>query len=144
MEIPWRDSGTVVLHAGRFAALRGHGRSLRDSQDVYRCAGAVIPARVGAGNASTNHSYERQGIDRDPGRHYGPAAASMTARGREHDRLEEAVTHIDRQDTIRAIDREIDVLESSGGGRGAVGYESDRPRQQRDRATPGRDDDLSP
>ena len=47
-----------------------------------------------------HRSYERQGIDRDPGRHYGPAAAYMTARGREHDRLEEAVAHIDRQDTI--------------------------------------------
>lgn len=91
-----------------------------------------------------HRSYQRQGVDRDPGRHYGPAAAHMTARGREHDRLEEAVAHIDRQDTIRAIDHEIDVLENSGGGRGAVGHESDRPRQQRDRATPGRDDDLSP
>ena len=92
-----------------------------------------------------HRSYERQGIDRDAGRHYGPAAAYMTTRGREHDRLEEAVAHVDLQETIRAIDREIDVLEtSSAGGRGAVGHESDRPRRQRDRATPGRDDDLFP
>ena len=44
--------------------------------------------RAGRPERVDHRSYERQGLDREPGEHYGPAAAHMVARGREHDRLE--------------------------------------------------------
>lgn len=95
-----------------------------------------------------HRSYERQGVDRDPGRHYGPAAAHMVARGIYHDRFDEAVARVDRQDAIQAIDRDIDRLEDSGrgGARGALGHDDEEPehRRDRDRDGPGRDEDLYP
>ena len=35
-----------------------------------------------------DRSYARQGLDQQPGSHYGPAAAHMLARGGSHERLE--------------------------------------------------------
>ena len=34
-----------------------------------------------------HRSYARQGIDREPGSHFGPAAAHLLHKGRSHDRL---------------------------------------------------------
>lgn len=39
-------------------------------------------------------SYERQGIDREPGEHFGPAAAHMAGRGVQHDRLSAALVSL--------------------------------------------------
>src|SRR5260370_42701436 len=61
-----------------------------------------------------HRSYERQGIDREPGEHYGPAAAQMVSRGVEHNRLGEAAVSLDVQDAIRSIARDIEVLERPG------------------------------
>ena len=56
-------------------------------------------------NERVDHrSYERQGIDREPGRHFGPAAAHMVTRGLDHERLREAVTIAERQDAVRTVD----------------------------------------
>jgi len=95
-----------------------------------------------------HRSYERQGIDLEPGRHYGPAAAHMAARGLDHDRLEEAVGHAQDRDAALSIDRQIEALEDGerGGGRGAMGHDGDEPEHGRDReqGRRGRDDDLYP
>jgi MobA/MobL family protein len=74
-----------------------------------------------------HRSYKRQGVDRDPRRHYGRAAAHMVGRGIDHERLDEAMAGVDRQDAIRAIDRDLERLKDSdgrGGARGALGHET--------------------
>ncbi len=98
-----------------------------------------------------NHrSYERQGLDREPGHHYGPAAAHMAARGIDHDRLSEAAALVERQEAERAIEQGIAVLERSvhAGGRGAISRDDDEEEQQRrpdrDAKSPDRVDDTSP
>lgn len=58
-----------------------------------------------------HRSYERQGIDRESGEHYGPAAAHMAERSVDHERLREAAVTIDVQDAVRSIDRDIESLE---------------------------------
>ena len=124
-----------------------HGREWMESarERWAELTNAMLQAR-GRGERVDHRSYERQGIDREPGNHYGPAAAHMVGRGLEHDRLEAAVDRIDHRDAIEEIDREVDALKSGsrGAARGATGDDHEEPEQRRDRAAPGRDDDLSP
>jgi hypothetical protein len=49
--------------------------------------------------------YARQGIDREPGEHYGPSAAHMIGRGDDHDRLESASSAVDDDERLQAVDR---------------------------------------
>ena len=85
-----------------------------------------------------HRSYERQGIDREPGEHYGPAAAHMASRGLDHERLRDAAASLDVGDSLRSIDREIEIrerdrgfsLSGRGDGSGSAAAE--------------RDEDLSP
>jgi hypothetical protein len=89
-----------------------------------------------------HRSYERQGVDREPGAHYGPAGAHMAGRGLDHERLRDAAVAADVQETLRSIDRDIEILERlSRFGR-------DDERADRGAGTapaaPDRDEDLSP
>jgi MobA/MobL family len=59
-----------------------------------------------------HRSYERQGIDHEAGRHYGPAAAHMTSRGDDHDRLDIAAGAASDQDRLHAVDSAIASLET--------------------------------
>ena len=58
--------------------------------------------RCGRRERVDHRSYERQGIDREPGEHFGPGAAHVVARGQSHDRLEAAATMADDQEALRA------------------------------------------
>ena len=58
-----------------------------------------------------HRSYERQGIDREPGSHFGPEASHMIDRGEPHDLLEEAARDRDRPEDLANIDEQIDRLE---------------------------------
>ncbi|HET9776751.1 MAG TPA: MobA/MobL family protein [Gemmatimonadaceae bacterium] len=69
--------------------------------------------RAGRAERVDHRSYERQGIDREPGRHYGPMAAHVAARGDAHDRLDAALTPGDERNTIQAIENEIARLEQA-------------------------------
>jgi MobA/MobL family protein len=83
-----------------------------------------------------HRSYERQGIDREPGRHYGPAAAHMTSRGLDHDRLAVALAAAERRDVALAAARNSATVEDGGrgGGRGAMSQDGDEDRKRsRDR-----------
>jgi len=60
-----------------------------------------------------HRSYERQGLDRDPGGHFGPAAAPMVDRGGDHERLDDAAAVVDDRDHLRAVDCEISQLETT-------------------------------
>ena len=69
--------------------------------------------RAGRSERVDHRSYERQGVDRDPGEHYGPAAAHVVGRGDDHDRLGNAVAVLDHEQAIRAIDGQIARLEAA-------------------------------
>lgn len=99
---------------------------------------------VGGHERVDHRSYARQGLDRKPGQHFGPAAAHMVARGLDHDRLSEAAAMAERQDDQRAIEHEADVL--TGGGRGAVTHDDEPSKRRRDHdsTAPDRNADLFP
>lgn len=79
-----------------------------------------------------HRSYERQGIDREPGRHYGPAAAHMVGRGLDHDRLTVALDAAERRDATLARAHEIAPAEDGGrgGGRGGMTQDGDEDRKR--------------
>lgn len=68
--------------------------------------------RLGREERVDHRSYARQGIDREPGQHFGPAAAHMAGRGAEHERLADASSERDEVQLVPALDREIAQLES--------------------------------
>jgi MobA/MobL family len=60
-----------------------------------------------------HRSYARQGIDHEPGRHYGPSAPHISGRGQAHERLDNALAVRDNEKAIHDIDREIARLEEA-------------------------------
>lgn len=88
-----------------------------------------------------HRSYERQGIDREPGEHYGPGAAHMAGRGVDHERLADAAASLDVRDAIRSIDRDIELLERASA---SAAERDDRPGDRSTPAVPDRNEDLSP
>jgi MobA/MobL family len=55
-----------------------------------------------------HRSYERQGIGREPGRHFGPQASHMVERGYQSDRLEDASAVRDYPEALAAVEQQID------------------------------------
>lgn len=101
--------------------------------------------RNGRGDRVDHRSYERQGIDREPGVHFGPAAAHIASRGDQHERLTEAAEAAATADRVEQIDRALAALDG-GGGRGGPAVE-DEPNRRPSRegfGGYGRDDDWSP
>jgi hypothetical protein len=72
-------------------------------------------AKLGRDERVDHRSYERQGIDREAGRHYGPSAAHVASRGHAHDRLEIAAGDASDRARLEAIDQAIAGLESERG-----------------------------
>jgi hypothetical protein len=70
-------------------------------------------ARAGRSARVDHRSYERQGVDREPGEHYGPAAAHMVGRDPYHDRLERASAVVDDAQALQAIESQIARLEAA-------------------------------
>jgi hypothetical protein len=102
----------------------------------------VLQAR-GRDERVDHRSYERQGVDREPGEHYGPAGPHMAGRGVDHERLGEAAVTLDVQDAVRSIDRDIEVLEHLSTFAPAE-ERNDRHGDITTPAAPGRDEDWSP
>jgi hypothetical protein len=102
--------------------------------------------RCGRAERVDHRSYERQGIEREPGEHFGPEAAHVVARGQGHDRLEAAATIADDQEALRAIEDEIARLEIAREGLVHEVSDRDEPQSGRrfspDRSEPDRSDDL--
>jgi hypothetical protein len=90
-----------------------------------------------------HRSYERQGIDREPGEHYGPAGAHMAARGSDHERLRDAAASLDVRDTVRSIDREIEILERANSS-ASTAERNERTAGRSSHTAPGHDEDQSP
>jgi hypothetical protein len=69
--------------------------------------------RCGRAERVDHRSYERQGVDRQPGEHYGPAAAHLVARGHGHDRIEAAGEVADSERALGDLDHRIARLEAT-------------------------------
>jgi hypothetical protein len=69
--------------------------------------------RAGRGERVDHRSYDRQGVDREPGEHYGPAAAHMVGRDDDHDHLDRASAVIDDAQALQAIESQIARLEAA-------------------------------
>jgi hypothetical protein len=67
--------------------------------------------RLGRPERVDHRSYERQGLDREPGEHYGPSAAHRVGRGDTHDRLDDAAEVVRREEEVQRIDHQIAELE---------------------------------
>jgi hypothetical protein len=63
--------------------------------------------RLGRGERVNHRSYARQKLDTEPGRHFGPGAAHMVARGGESNRLTEALNAREDARLLPIVDREI-------------------------------------
>ena len=124
-----------------------HGREwMEHARERWATLSNEMLARRGRDERVDHRSYERQGIDREPGRHFGPAAAHMTARGLDHDRLAAAAALADHRDAFREFDKEVQALEnvSRGVAKGVMGPDQVESANQHDRPALGREDDLSP
>ena len=102
--------------------------------------------RCGRHERVDHRSYERQGVDREPGEHFGPGAAHMVSRGEDHERLENSAALAEDHEALRAVEAEIRQLEIA---RDALLHESPEHdekqsgrRFDRDRSEPDRSDDL--
>ncbi len=93
--------------------------------------------RNGRSERLDHRSYERQGIEREPGHHYGPSGAHMVGQGRDHDRLEGSVGVLDRHETLRELDDQIAQLETVREGLlQAALHEANRQPDTRDDSRP--------
>ena len=79
-----------------------------------------------------HRSYERQGVDRQPGEHYGPAAAHLAGRGHDHDRIEAASDVADSQHALSELKREIARLETAKEAILRDGLPEDQEPERRD------------
>jgi hypothetical protein len=79
-----------------------------------------------------HRSYARQGLDREPGQHYGPAAPHRVDRGEAHDRLDAALAPGDRDEALHKIDAEIASLEALREAIVRDDLANDRAREPRD------------
>jgi hypothetical protein len=88
--------------------------------------------RSGRSERVDHRSYERRGIDREAGHHYGPAAAHMASRGDDHDRLVGAAAAFDDRASLQALESEIAQLEAARESLLRDGRPDDRPPEPRD------------
>jgi hypothetical protein len=119
-----------------------HGREwMEHARELWATLANEMLERHGRDERVDHRSYERQGIEREPGRHYGPAAAHMAARGLDHERLEAAVGRAENREAVQAIDRQIIELEQSArdGGDRATEHAADELNRRREHAQESRD-----
>ena len=106
-------------HPERGGALKSrtfHGREwVEHARERWAALTNATLEKQGRAERVDHRSYERQGLDRDPGQHFGPAAAHMVDRGDDHDRLDHAAFVVDGRDELQAIDRAITQLETTRG-----------------------------
>lgn len=107
---------TNVEHPERGGAPKSrtfHGRDwVEQARERWASLTNATLERVGRSDRVDHRSYERQGINREPGRHYGPSAPHMVAREQNHDHLSSAATIRDHEDRMRTLDQEIAELEA--------------------------------
>ncbi len=105
----------VPTHPERGGALKSrafHGRDWveRARETLADAINEKLQA-LGRDERVDHRSYHRQGVDREPGAHFGPSAAHMVARGDRHDRLEDAAGVRDDPDRLTDVEQQIGRLE---------------------------------
>ena len=91
-----------------------HGRDwLEHARERWAALTNERLERAGRHERVDHRSYERQGVDRDPSQHFGPAAAHIVGRAEAHDRLETAAAVATDQDRLLAVERAIAELEAA-------------------------------
>jgi MobA/MobL family protein len=88
--------------------------------------------RCGRSERVDHRSYARQGLDRQPGEHYGPEAAQMVSRGDDHDRLERVADVADTDRALRDLDHRIASLETAKASIFSEALDEERGREPRD------------
>jgi hypothetical protein len=92
-----------------------------------------------------HRSYARQGIDREPGQHFGPAASHMAEKGIQHERLSEAAEDADTANRLEQIERTIAAIESDGSrGRPTTDDDADERYGGKPSRDAARTEDWSP
>jgi hypothetical protein len=97
--------------AEKTRAIHGHGWMEHARERWAELTNKTLE-RVGREERVDHRSYSRQGVDQEPGRHFGPAAAQMVSRDGSHDRLEVAASQASDQQRLEAVDRAIADLEA--------------------------------
>ena len=91
-----------------------HGREwVESARERWASMTNATLERSGRSDRVDHRSYARQGVDREPGEHYGPSAPHMVRRGEDHERLDGAAGVRDHEEGMRAIDTEIAQLEGA-------------------------------
>jgi hypothetical protein len=110
-----------------------HGRAWVDrARERWAEATNRMLERRGHTERVDHRSYERQGVDRQPGEHYGPAAAHLVGRGEDHDRIYRAGDVADSQRALTELDKEIGRLEAAKETILRDGLADDRQPERRD------------
>jgi hypothetical protein len=153
-----RDREQWFRRANRAAPERGgapksrtfHGREwMEQARERWATLTNEMLERRGRDERVDHRSYQRQGLDREPGQHYGPAAAHMLARGLDHERLANEIARVDTADRISLLERELAAAsaETRTAGRGALGHggsDSERGRPDGSNNAPQRPGSSSP
>jgi hypothetical protein len=110
-----------------------HGKSwVEQARERWATLTNKALERAGRSERVDHRSYERQGLHREPGRHYGPAAAHMVSRGHDHERLAGAASVADDKASIQALDAEIAKLEAARDALLRDGLPDERTPEPRD------------
>lgn len=90
-----------------------HGRQwVEHARETWAKLTNAALERAGRSERVDHRSYERQGLDREAGDHYGPSAAHLAGRGDDHDRLQDAARTVDDRASLQKLDAEIARLET--------------------------------
>jgi hypothetical protein len=110
-----------------------HGRDwVERARERWAEATNRVLERHGRTERVDHRSYARQGVDRPPGEHYGPAAAHLVGRGEGHGRLELAVEMADGERAIQQVDATIARLEAAKEAITRDGLPEEREPERRD------------
>lgn len=128
-------------HGGASKSRSFHGREwVEHARDRWT---SLVNSRLQQLGRAERIDHRSQGLDVEPGRHYGPAAAYMARRGIDHDRLDDAAAVVEREIAACVIEAQIRALEADnhGGGRGGMTHNSEAKRkrqQEQERNSPSR------
>jgi hypothetical protein len=108
-----------------------HGRAWVEAARAQWAGKVNALERHGRSDLVDHRSFARQGLDREPGTHYGPSAPHVAARGQDHERLDDAAADRDGTHRVQAIDREITRLEAARDELLREGLPEERPPEPR-------------
>jgi len=95
--------------------------------------------RAGRSERVDHRSYQRQGVDRVATSHYGPAAPHMAGGDIYHERLDAAASVMDGRPSLRALDAEIERVETLRESVLRDGIPDEEPTRDKRDPSPSRD-----